>query len=57
MALLGGVALVLAVHLLSWPLTGSRLGDSSVGLGVVFTAAALLAVAAVAVLLRREREW
>lgn len=54
LALLVGVELVLIVHLVSWPLTAARLGDSTGGIGAGFTVVALLAVPAMAVLLRHE---
>ncbi|MGZ4560590.1 MAG: hypothetical protein ACXVXJ_06400 [Mycobacteriaceae bacterium] len=54
-ALLGGVELVLAVHLASWPLTSVRLVNDTAGLGVGFTLVALLAVPTTAVLLLRRR--
>jgi len=54
-ALLGGVELVLAVHLASWPLTSARLVNDTVGLGVGFTLVALLAALTTAMLLPRRR--
>ncbi|MEO9222783.1 MAG: hypothetical protein ABI251_13635, partial [Mycobacteriaceae bacterium] len=54
-ALLVGVELVLAVHLVSWPLTATRLGAPSVGVGAGFTVVALVAVAVMAALLGRGR--
>lgn len=53
LALLGGVALVLAVHLVSWPLTAVRLAHSGVGLGSVFGLLALVAAATMAAVLTR----
>ena len=54
-ALLVGVELVLAVHLVSWPLTATRLGAASIGVGTGCTVVALLAVAVMALLLGRGR--
>lgn len=54
-ALLAGVELVLAIHLLSWPLTAGRLPDSSVGAGAFGTVVALVAVPVMGALLWRDR--
>ena len=50
LSVLGGTALVLAVRLVSWPLTAGRVAGASAGPGAVATAVALALVLAAAVL-------
>lgn len=54
LAALGGTGLVLAVHLLGWPLTSGRVGGATAGPGAVAGVLALVLVVVAAVLLARR---